>query len=130
MAPRSSMSVRQPGLVDCAIKLPVRASGDGMLVEEGGGSLSISWRPQRRQRDEPELIAERRDLITQIEHNSGAELLAEFIPERLERSTNLLAKPPFSLLAPNLSGQLGTTTYTDTNAAPLGPLFYRVGVGQ
>jgi hypothetical protein len=48
----------------------------------------------------------------------------------LERSTNLWASPPFSLLATNLPGQPGTTTYTDTNAAALAPLFYRVGVGQ
>ena len=48
----------------------------------------------------------------------------------LERSTNLWARPPFTLLAPNLPGQPGTTTYTDTNAANLAPLFYRVGVGN
>ncbi len=48
----------------------------------------------------------------------------------LERSTNLWTSPTFTLLAPNLPGQPGTTTYTDTNAAPLAPLFYRVGVGH
>jgi hypothetical protein len=48
----------------------------------------------------------------------------------LERSTNLTATPPFTLLAPNISGQPGTTSYTDTNVATLGPLFYRVGVGN
>ncbi len=48
----------------------------------------------------------------------------------LERSADLATSPPFILLAPNLPGQPGTTTYTDTNAAPLAPLFYRVGVGQ
>ncbi|MBI3850216.1 MAG: hypothetical protein HY298_07990 [Verrucomicrobia bacterium] len=47
----------------------------------------------------------------------------------LERSTNLSATPPFTLLAPNLPGQPGTMTYTDTNATSLSPLFYRVGVG-
>jgi hypothetical protein len=46
----------------------------------------------------------------------------------LERSTNLSASPPFNLLAPNLAGQPGATSYTDTNAPPLAPLFYRVGV--
>jgi hypothetical protein len=46
----------------------------------------------------------------------------------LERSTNLSVSPPFTLLAPNLPGQPGTTTYTDTNAASLAPLFYRIGV--
>jgi hypothetical protein len=46
----------------------------------------------------------------------------------LERSTNLSASPPFTLLAPELAGQPGTTSFTDTNAASLAPLFYRVGV--
>jgi len=48
----------------------------------------------------------------------------------LLRSTNLCAWPPLRLLATNLVGQVGTTTYTDTNAAHLAPLFYRVGVGN
>jgi hypothetical protein len=47
----------------------------------------------------------------------------------LERSTNLSATPPFTLLAPNLPGQPGTTSFTDTNAAGLAALFYRAGVG-
>ena len=45
----------------------------------------------------------------------------------LERSTDLAATPPFSLLATNLPGQAGTTSFTDTNAAVLRH-FYRVGV--
>ena len=47
----------------------------------------------------------------------------------VERSTNLSASPPFTLLVPHLPGQPGTTSFTDPNAAPLSPLFYRVGVG-
>ena len=46
----------------------------------------------------------------------------------LERSTNLSVSPPFTLLAPNLPGQTGMTSFTDTNAAGLSPLFYRPGV--
>lgn len=46
----------------------------------------------------------------------------------LERSTNLAAWPRFSLLNTNLPGQPATTSFTDTNAASLSPLFYRVGV--
>ncbi len=48
----------------------------------------------------------------------------------LLRSTNLRASPLFELVATNLPGQAGTTTYTDTNAARLTPVFYRVGVGN
>jgi hypothetical protein len=44
----------------------------------------------------------------------------------LERSTNLGS--PFALIATNIIGQAGTTTYTDTNAVGAGPFFYRVGV--
>ena len=46
----------------------------------------------------------------------------------MQRSTNLLDKPPFRLMAPELSGRPGTTSFADTNAASLAPRFYRVGV--
>jgi hypothetical protein len=48
----------------------------------------------------------------------------------LERCTNLASLPPFSLLAKSLSGQPGTTSFTDTNTAGASLFFYRVGVGQ
>jgi hypothetical protein len=48
----------------------------------------------------------------------------------LERSTNLGATPPFTLVATNLLGQTGTNTFTDTNTVALPRLFYRVGVGD
>jgi hypothetical protein len=44
----------------------------------------------------------------------------------LQRSTNLAA--PFTLLATNILGHVGTTSFGDTNAAGAGPFFYRVGV--
>ncbi len=48
----------------------------------------------------------------------------------LERSTN--PGSPFALVATNVVGQAGTTTYSDTNsdtnAIGAGPFFYRVGV--
>ena len=46
----------------------------------------------------------------------------------LEGSTNLSAGPSFTSLAPSVPGQTSTTTFTDTNAAPLSRLFYRVGM--
>jgi hypothetical protein len=48
----------------------------------------------------------------------------------LERATNLAASLPFSLIATNLPGLPGTTTYIDSNAVGSGPFFYRVGVGN
>ncbi len=47
----------------------------------------------------------------------------------LERSTNLTA-PMILPLATGLPGQPGQTIFTDTNAADLAPLFYRVGVAN
>ena len=44
----------------------------------------------------------------------------------LGRSANLAT--PFVLLATNIIGQTGTTSYADTNATGTGPFFYRVGV--
>ena len=44
----------------------------------------------------------------------------------LERSANPAA--PFTLLATNILGQAGTTSYGDTYAAGKGPFFYRVGI--
>ena len=49
-----------------------------------------------------------------------APLVVQVVKER-GGDTNLSASPPFTLLAPNLPGQPGTTTYTDTNAASSGP---------
>jgi hypothetical protein len=48
----------------------------------------------------------------------------------LERGTDLGAQPPFLLLKSNIVGQAGTTTFMDTNAAGVGPFFYRVGVQE
>ena len=48
----------------------------------------------------------------------------------LERCTNLASLPPLSLLATNLPGQPGTTSFADTNTAGASLFFYRVGVGQ
>jgi parallel beta-helix repeat protein len=46
----------------------------------------------------------------------------------LERVSGPSTQPVFSIIATNLLGKPGTTTYTDTNATITGPFFYRVGV--
>jgi hypothetical protein len=45
----------------------------------------------------------------------------------IQRTTDLIGEP-FSILASNVLGQAGTTSFTDTNAVGAGPLFYRIGV--
>jgi hypothetical protein len=46
----------------------------------------------------------------------------------LERSTNLFNVPAFLMIQSNIIGNIGTTSYTDTNATAASPYFYRVGV--
>jgi hypothetical protein len=46
----------------------------------------------------------------------------------VQRATNLLPPPAFSLLQTNIPGLLGTTSFADTNLPVSGPAFYRIGV--
>lgn len=46
----------------------------------------------------------------------------------VERSTNLMAAPPFLLLATNLIGEAGTTLLVDPEVMGSQPCFYRIGV--
>jgi hypothetical protein len=46
----------------------------------------------------------------------------------VERSTNLVPPPAFSLLQTNIPGLPGRTTFTDTTPPASGPAFYRIGV--
>ena len=48
----------------------------------------------------------------------------------IERATGLGSPTAFSQLQTNVSGQAGTTTFTDTTAPGIGAAFYRVGTGS
>ena len=48
----------------------------------------------------------------------------------IARSADLGASPVFQMIATNIIGQAGTTTYADTNAAAARSFFYRVGVKE
>lgn len=62
---------------------------------------------------------------------SGIKVAWQSVAERsywLERGTNLGSVQIFTLLATNLAGINGTSTYTDSTAVGSGPFLYRVGV--
>ncbi len=46
----------------------------------------------------------------------------------IERATNLVGTPVFSLLQANIQGLVGTTSFTDTNLPGAGQSYYRIGV--
>jgi hypothetical protein len=46
----------------------------------------------------------------------------------LQRSTSVSVQPSFLSIQSNIVGQVGTTSFNDTNAVGPGPFFYRVGV--
>ena len=48
----------------------------------------------------------------------------------VERATNLVKQPVFSLLQTNIPGLPDTTSFTDANPPTSGPAFYRIGVQQ
>ena len=48
----------------------------------------------------------------------------------VQRSTNLVIDPAFSMIKSAISGQPGTTSFSDTKAIGRGSYYYRVGVQQ
>ena len=109
--------------------LPTDGSADAADLDADG---HITWQEWRCQTDPTNALSALR-LLTATPAGTNVTVTWQSVAGVnyfLERSTNLLASPPFALLSPILPGQPGTTSYTDTNAVSLAPLFYRVGVGQ
>ena len=105
------------------------AGGFADYVESDGEGLN-TWQEWRCQTDPTKAFSALRLLSASP---AGANVTVSWqsvagVSYFLERSTNLSSSLPFTLLTPNLPGQPGTTSFTDTNAASLAPLFYRVGV--
>ena len=72
-------------------------------------------------------------LLNPARSASGITVTWESVSNRtyfLERATTLGGTSSFALLTNNISGQSGTTHYTDINALGPGPFFYRVGIEQ
>jgi len=68
-------------------------------------------------------------MLTPSNSLSGITVLWQSVIDRtyfLQRSTNLAW--PFEVLATNIAGLAGSTSFTDTNATGAQVFFYRVGV--
>jgi hypothetical protein len=72
-------------------------------------------------------------ILTPVATNNVTDILVSWqsVSSRtyfLQRSVDLSASPSFSTIQSNIVGQVGTTSYLDTNAADAELLFYRVGI--
>jgi len=108
--------------------LPTDSSADGTDLDADGHN---NWEEWRCQTDPTNALSVLR-LLSATSDGTNVTVSWQSIagvPYLLGRSTNLSASPPFLPLASGLEGRPGTTSFTDTNAAFLAPLFYRVGVG-
>jgi hypothetical protein len=109
--------------------LPTDGSAD--YTDPDGDGLS-NWQEWRAGTDPTNPLSVLR-LLTPVPDPSGVAVSWQSVAARtyfLERSTNLGVAPFFLPLSSNIVGQAGSTTLTDTNAAGVGPVFYRVGVPE
>jgi len=89
-----------------------------------------TWQERRRQTNPTNALSALRLISATVDRNNSTVSWPSIagVNYILERSTNLAAS--FSLLASDIPGQPDTMSFTDTNAANLALLFYRVGVGN
>jgi hypothetical protein len=69
-------------------------------------------------------------MVSAVPDPSGVRISWQSVSNRtyfVQCSTNLASQSSFLTLGTNISGQAGTTFFTNANA-PGGPFFYRVGV--
>ncbi|MCW5551686.1 MAG: hypothetical protein KIS67_05895 [Verrucomicrobiae bacterium] len=107
--------------------LPTDGSADSA---DGDSDLHNNWQEWIARTVPTDALSTLR-LLTATNDASGITVTWQSVGNRtyfLERASNLGDHPAFSLLTSNIVGQLGTTSYTDTNTAGPSPFFYRVGV--
>ena len=89
-----------------------------------------NWQEWRAGTD-PTIAASVLQMLAPTDGVSGITVSWQSVTNRsyyLQRSLDLSTQAPFVNVQSNIVGQAGTTSYTDTNAAGVGPFFYRVGV--
>jgi len=72
-------------------------------------------------------------IVSATRDSSGTTITWQSVTNRiyvLERAADLGGLQPFSVLASDIVGQAGATSYSDTNVVGTGPFFYRVGTGR
>ena len=107
--------------------LPMDGTADAADLDHDGMNNWQEWRAGT----DPTSALSVLQMLAPTNGASGVTVTWQSVTNRsyyLQRSLDLSAQPPFLNLQSNIAGQAGTTSYTDTNAAGPGPLFYRVGV--
>jgi PKD repeat protein len=107
--------------------LPTDGSADYADTDHDGMNNYQEWRAGTDPTNSLSVLK----LLTPSATGARVTLTWQSVPTRsyyVLRSTNLGAAGSFSLLATNIPGLSGATSYTDTNAPLPGPAFYRVGV--
>jgi len=104
-------------------------SGSADYTDPDGDQMS-NWQEWRTDTNPTNALSVLR-VLTVTNDPSGWTVVWQSVDTRnyfIERSSNLLAQPPFQILATDIPGQAGTSTHSDVGVTNAGSVFYRVGV--